>query len=146
MASGPTAHSFWVVEGRFAAGAHPTVAGRLRLRDLVDAGFDTFIDLTTEPQYQAERAEVWHFPIPDMGLPTDAGYILDAIDRSIDEERRLYLHCWAGRGRTGTIVGCWLARHGAEDPLEELARLRGHLVGTAPETEAQREFVRNWRE
>lgn len=24
----------------------------------------------------------------------------------------VYLHCWGGIGRTGTIVGCWLARNG----------------------------------
>ena len=24
----------------------------------------------------------------------------------------MYLHCWGGVGRTGTVVGCWLVRHG----------------------------------
>ena len=38
--------------------------------------------------------------------------ILDRIEQSIEHGRPVYTHCWSGRGRTGTVVGCYLARHG----------------------------------
>ena len=33
--------------------------------------------------------------------------ILDSLDTAIADEHTIYLHCWGGIGRTGTVVGCW---------------------------------------
>ena len=35
-----------------------------------------------------------------------------AVDDALGEGRTVYVHCWGGIGRTGTVVGCWLVRHG----------------------------------
>ncbi len=106
---------------------------------LLDAGFDTFVDLTERTTYDAPG--LLHHPIPDMGLPADVDVVLDAIDEALTEGHTVYVHCFAGRGRTGTVIGCWLARHGSTDPLTDLAALRSHLDTPSPETEAQRRFV-----
>ena len=37
--------------------------------------------------------------------------VLDAIDIALCEGHGVYIHCWGGVGRTGTVVGCWLKRH-----------------------------------
>ena len=37
---------------------------------------------------------------------------LDAIDAELAAGGLVYVHCWAGCGRTGVVVGCWLVRHG----------------------------------
>ncbi|HOJ15021.1 MAG TPA: tyrosine-protein phosphatase, partial [Deltaproteobacteria bacterium] len=60
------------------------------------------------------EACVARFPIRDMGIPSRALMkdILDAIDANIAQGRPAYVHCWGGKGRTGTVVGCYLARHG----------------------------------
>ena len=54
---GPTDRSYWVVEGRFAAGAYPSKKGYTgsgptpkRLELLVDAGIDVVINLTGLPR------------------------------------------------------------------------------------------------
>ena len=55
--------------------------------------------------------------------------ILDAIDTSLTGGRLVYVHCWGGVGRTGTVVGCWLLRHGLatrDAVLDTLAQLRQH--------------------
>ena len=63
----------------------------------------------------------------------------------------VYLHCRAGIGRTGTVVGCLLAENGlsGQAALEELNRLwqqseRAQLWAQVPETPEQTEYVRRW--
>ena len=75
--------------------------------------------------------------------------ILDDIDAALEEDRTVYVHCWGGRGRTGTVVGCWLVRHGLDggDALEQIARLRRDLGhgSPSPETAAQCAMVTGWK-
>ena len=108
----------------------------------------------------AERgiaAEYRRLTIPDMGVPPRARMteILDAIDAACAAGHTVYVHCWGGVGRTGTVVGCHLVRRGrsGEDALSHVSSLfatmssakrRRHREGS-PQTDEQREFVREWR-
>jgi protein-tyrosine phosphatase len=76
--------------------------------------------------------------------------ILDEVDAARGASAGVYVHCWGGLGRTGTVVGCWLVRHGLDggDPLRRLAELRRDLPSArvaSPQTEEQRELVRAWK-
>ncbi len=89
--------------------------------------------------------------IPDLHTPLPEGMarILDTIDAALEAGRTVYVHCYGGIGRTGTVVGCYLVRHGTdgEAALAEIARLRRETPDgwkRSPETHAQREMVRNW--
>ncbi len=62
----------------------------------------------------------------------------------------MYVHCWGGVGRTGTVVGCLLAKSGVAD--EDIgARLHELRSGTrkadrpCPEADAQRDVIRHWK-
>jgi protein-tyrosine phosphatase len=96
-------------------------------------------------------------PIVDMGTCDVAHMrrILDVIDIRLAEGRTVYVHCWGGVGRTGTVIGCWLVRHGrtGEQALAEVSRLfttmsadkrRRHAATGSPQTGAQRAMVRTW--
>ncbi len=77
--------------------------------------------------------------------------ILDVIDTALDTGRNVYVHCWGGIGRTGTVVACWLQRHGRspDEALFELARFwqtvaKRHRRPHTPETEEQIAWVKGW--
>lgn len=47
-----------------------------------------------------------HFPIKDCSI-TDDGRVLElaiSLVKAISEGEIMYLHCWGGHGRTGTVV------------------------------------------
>ncbi len=156
--------SAWVREGVLLAGPYPAArddaAARAWLRALLAAGVTVFVDLTEEgerPLYldnlreeairRGVRVAHHRLAIPDFGVPDEAHMvaILDTIDAAIAAGQTVYVHCLGGVGRTGTAVGCYLARHGAggEGALRRVAALLGE---GSPETEAQRRFVRRWAE
>lgn len=164
---GPASRSYWIVEGRLAAGAYPDPRpDGDRIGPLLDAGFDLFINLTEDHPGGGDRhlsrydrrasertAVVRRFPVADMGIPTEAlmERILDDIDRGLEDGRRVYVHCWAGLGRTGVVVGCWLIRHGLAGPENVETVLRNLRAGdresgrrASPQTPAQFRMMRAW--
>ena len=163
----PIKYCYWVEEGKLLAGEYPRdkddeAASKAKLAALTEAGVNTFIDLTQEGELHpysqwldSDSQTYYRFPIWDVSIPDTpetTAAILDTIDAHIAQGHVVYLHCWGGVGRTGTIVGCWLARHGHPGPaaLERLAELWATCPKSAwrcsPETEAQRQYVRDWPE
>jgi protein-tyrosine phosphatase len=171
----PTDSSYWVVPGKLLAGAYPgdlqAAAHERKIRALVDAGVRRFVSLMEvhETNYGGqsfvpyeELAQNMHpevacvrFPIRDRWIPTvtEMRATLDAIDCFLDAQQTIYVHCWGGVGRTGTVVGCWLLRHGkatSADVLDKLTQMRRQDLERgerdSPENQMQREFVLKWRE
>lgn len=164
--------SYWVEPGLFLAGEYPGVYNpertRQRLDALLELGIDTFINLTRpderEPYlsilreqagYYGMKVTHHHRSIGDFGLPSVAEMktTLDIIDQALANGHKVYLHCWGGIGRTGTTVGCYLARHGRSGPqaLAQLAEWwrsmpKSNMFPHSPETEEQHAFVRDWPE
>lgn len=93
-------------------------------------------------------------PIQDLSTPRTEFMveILDRIDQAISQDKPVYVHCWGGKGRTGTVVGCYLARHGkasGEDVITKIRELRKNEPTSyqrSPETDRQRIMVTNWHE
>jgi len=165
----PIEQSYWVEKGKFLAGEYPRKldegASRQKLRKFIDVGVNSFVDLTEEYElepYQhlfneidAGDVQYIRFPIRDVSIPDDpiqVVEILDYIDQEIQDGRVVYIHCWGGIGRTGTIAGCWFSRHGEKGQMA-LTKLRKKWednpkskVHDSPETEAQIQFVINWHE
>jgi len=169
MTQTPTENSYWIIPGRFLAGEYPCSRDHKSpaadLQALTSAGIRVFIDLTTSldglrPYRNVLRqldpqAQHHAFPVPDMGTPlaeVTTCDILDEIDSALARDNGVYLHCWGGVGRTGTLVGCWLARHGlaGDAALQKLGELWSRCpksrVLESPETKQQRDYVLAWKE
>jgi hypothetical protein len=168
---GPVAGSYWV-QDRLVAGPYPggrhEHSLRARLRLLLEAGVTHFLDLTEsgekglapykgilrmEAAAAGLRIEYARAPIHDFDIPTIAQMreVLDLLDAAIAGGHTVYVHCYAGIGRTGTVVGCFLVRHGlsGREALDEIAALRRGLGSEAqpsPITAEQRAMVLNWIE
>lgn len=167
----PIDNCYWVEPGKLLAGEYPREPDHApsitKLRRLRDAGVSAFIDLTEKVEAQwwgwvkpyddlLDGASHERFPIPDMavpGSPEVTATILDAIDAHIAEGRTVYVHCFGGVGRTGVIVGCWLARHGypGDKALERLDQLwqdcpKSSRHPRSPQMQEQFDYVRNWQE
>jgi protein-tyrosine phosphatase len=78
--------------------------------------------------------------------------LLDEIDNAVLQNKPDYVHCWGGKGRTGTVVGCYLAKHGYAQGeyvlnlIHELRQYDPEVYHTSPETRQQRDMVTKWQE
>lgn len=172
MAVAPIDNNYALPNGLGFAGQYPgdleEAEARRKIRAILDAGVTLFIDLTEAGElmpYEAllrEEAtrknvvvEHQRHPVRDQHAPGDNSVmrgILGALDEAARRRKVVYLHCWGGKGRTGTAVACHLVRRGhtADDALcqvQELARVMPRAkYARIPENEEQCRFVRQWSE
>jgi protein-tyrosine phosphatase len=118
---------------------------------LLEQGVTLFVDLTQEGELEPYATHVpsparhVRRPIRDFSVPTADELVatLDAIDAELETGGRVYVHCWAGCGRTGVVVGCWLVRHGM-DPRVALATIADARGVGCPQTLEQRLLILDW--
>ena len=155
---------YWVVPGKLLAGEYPRnldePSSIEKLARLTEAGVSAFIDLTEDGgplkpyAYLLNGPSHERFGIKDQSVPaTDelTKQALDAIDRHLEAGETVYVHCWGGVGRTGTIIGCWLSRHhepgqAALDKLKELWKKnpKRHRRPRSPENDLQDGYILTW--
>ena len=163
--------AYWVSPGRLAAGPYPgeyeLAQARSNFMRLLRAGIRCFVSLMeareealtdgAEARYvpilveSAQRLGVTirfeRFAIHDMSVPEPPllKAALDFVQASLDCGEPTYIHCWGGRGRTGTLVGAWLIGQGLADQdnfVKVIRELRSGFTGRSPETDEQVAFVR----
>src|SRR5688572_28998663 len=139
----PYPNSYWLPGEQVAAGEYPgdldDAKARAKVRAILDAGITVFVDLTEEDELhpyepllveeaRARGTAVRHLrrPIRDMRVcsPRDMTAIMQAIHEAVSAGEKVYVHCWGGIGRTGTVAGCWLVAQGMapDDALDVVAR------------------------
>ena len=138
----PGVKNLTVVDGHLWRGSAPGVQG---YEALASYGVTTVIDLRAEEDIKVDQVGLdhlgvqrVHIPIRDGQVPTNAEVrqFLDAVSAS---PGRVFVHCGAGVGRTGTMVAAYLVSNGAADPTE--AVMRNLAVG--PPSLEQLAFVKS---
>jgi hypothetical protein len=160
----PLANTYWVIPGRLLAGEYPgdvdEAQARARLARLDEAGINYIVDLTEDgelPPYRhwlPKHTEYRRSAILDTWVPTDPSQtrdLLAGIRAALARGRNVYVHCRAGIGRTGLVVGCFLAdqESNGKSALKTLNRLwrqseRAKSWAKVPQTAEQADYVRHW--
>ena len=171
----PFTRCYWVEGGKLLAGCYPGAEdvdeADVKLGGLLSASIGTVINLmeTNEVSWGGKPFRPYEdrivelgkmmglevtclrFPIRDTHIPTNEQMqdLLDAIDTGISKGNGVYVHCWGGKGRTGTVVGCHLIRNGFATPenfVDVIRELRGPdaKTGSSPENQKQIQFVRDF--
>ena len=94
---------------------HRGVRAVIRMEERTIAA-DTGIDIDLVDMYEP----VEDFTAPDM---EQIQRMIDFIDQQTAEKRPVVVSCYAGIGRTGTVLACYLVHRGME-PAAAISRVR----------------------
>ena len=161
--SRPLYQSYYIGTGHTFAGEYPGdkngEKAKDKIRNMLHFGVRHFIDLTEEGELHpyahllSSGCTYDRFPIRDVSIPKSTHEVYRLIDKITELSKRddgyIYIHCWGGVGRTGTIVAC-LKAEGMENPTIEdamtcLRNLFSEMPKSShrvtPETKEQEAFI-----
>lgn len=170
----PFPNSYWLEPERILCGEYPRdfeeTSEHEKMSQILKSGVRVFLDLTEEGEKKPYRhiaeekaiqlgfstsdLEFHRHSIPDVSVPGKRA-VMEAILRTVRLTRQrgqvIYIHCWGGKGRTGTVAGCALNdlfQLEGEKALTELGKrwqaCAKSLHSDSPETDEQRGYVREW--
>jgi hypothetical protein len=142
------AGSLWLcgkqaVATRYGAGAWDTVVCLVERHEL-DGRYPDYVawlDAAGDPTGREVGRSIW-MPIHDLHAPPPAAMV-DLVDRIVGElrrDRRVLVHCAAGKGRAGTTAVCVLVALGV-DPEEASRTVATCRPGAGPEAGVQRDLI-----
>lgn len=158
----PIRNSYMVMD-RVYAGEYPRDIDEKKsiekIKQFERFGITHFIDLTEEgelhPYNQLLDSRMKHlrFPIQDVSIPASIESVKDLIGKiheilNENDRNKVYIHCWGGVGRTGTIVGCLLSHQHDFDYRKTMDALKKAFSDCpksayrhTPETQEQCHFI-----
>lgn len=132
-----------------------------KIEQMTHFGVRHYIDLTEEgelrpySQLLPKGTTYTRFPIRDCDVPSS----IDDVEKLIRHIQKLskrndgyvYIHCWGGVGRTGTIVACYFAENNSFEKAMQLLRKQFSEMPksshrTTPDTNEQINFVKKYKE
>jgi protein-tyrosine phosphatase len=166
----PFDSAYWVIEGKLIAGEIPISFEKTettkKLNGLVNLDVGAVINLMEEDEkdyfgelfydystyLEDKGVKVHRHAIKDMDIPSPIQMmrILKQIEYYTNQNKIVYVHCWGGIGRTGTVVGCYLLQNklaNSSNVLSKIIELKkdsGLALKESPQTQAQREFILDW--
>ena len=174
----PFNRSYWVIPGKLMTGSYPgsknNNEAKQKLKGLITSGIrhvislmepdefdhsgDSFTPYIDQMEAIAESMKINVtfdlLSIKDLSIPSEREMVrmLNQIDICMEYDKPVYIHCWGGRGRTATVIGCYLARHGhasGNDIIDMISELRKNVEDwsmPSPETKQQVDMVVSWDE
>lgn len=173
----PFKRSYVVIPGKLIAGYYLGSNSKIKtvqkLTALANVGVNHIIDLVEKDEFTVDGMRVNQYEktlnelialgkveltyeslsIQDMSVPSTGRMreILDSIDKHNFQGETVYIHCFGGFGRTGTVVGCFLKRHGMvnndnyHEMISYLRRTEEQADRPSPQRQIQHDFIKKWR-
>ena len=95
-----------------------------------EIGVSCIINLCAESEgpvnlYGDQNIQYFRIPTVDFTCPSVAGIDLGVsiIERYFEQKKIVYIHCKAGRGRSASVVYCWLVKYRNYSPQDAMAFL-----------------------
>jgi atypical dual specificity phosphatase len=141
----------WIEKPLLAALAQPEAPEDLLW--LRHQGIDLLISLTEDRPRRDWVDEAGllalHEPMEDMAAPSQhqLDRCVSAIERAMERNMGVAVHCTAGLGRTGTVLACYLIAQGqsVQNAIARIRRLRPGSIETEEQSDAVVEFARRRR-
>lgn len=138
----------WVIEGELAAMGRPD-GSRGDLDELRAQGIGALVNLTywDWPSGLLEAGGLTYLQLPIEEFSAPLQDQVDAFvrfcDENIRQRRAVAVHCLAGKGRTGTMIACYLVHGGmgAQEAIDHIRLLRPGSIETDSQEDAVREFA-----
>ena len=141
--------TFWVVPGLLLAGmpdaSDEELAAGAGIRETVQPEPET-VNRFVMDQDDILPGETIH-STPNPGIASS----LDRIDQSIGEGKTTLIKADPGSGELGTVLGCWLVRHGlaggeqVRKHLETLSDIAGNAPSLWPQDTRSQGIIRSWQ-
>jgi atypical dual specificity phosphatase len=135
-------HGDWLLPDQLLACAYPRRAAGLTA--LAQQGVSVVINLHQRAHHPSRLGQFGltevHLPVADFTAPSPEQLArgVEAIDQALAEGRRIAVHCGGGLGRTGTLLACYLVRHGMAtvDAIERVRAVRPGSIETRDQVNA----------
>jgi hypothetical protein len=133
-----------------------------KINVLEELGVILFVDLTVPNESKTNKyvtkAEYINFPIDDYNVPNDMAsfstfvYKICNLIQNLELEKKIYVHCRGGHGRSGVVVSCILAEYfniSSEEAMSQCNKFHSNrktmrekwrTIGS-PQTGKQKNFV-----
>src|SRR5262245_29043109 len=142
----------WIEKPLLAAMSQPESAQDLLW--LRQQGIELLVSLTEDRPRRDWVNEagllLFHEPMEDMEAPSQdqIDRCISAIQRAVERNMGVLVHCSAGLGRTGTVLACYLISQGqtAQNAIARIRRLRPGSIETEEQADAVVEFARRRRD
>ena len=165
FSSRPTNFS-WVINNQLAGSGLPLSFDQFRW--LVNHGIGTIVTVREVPlpsswlslddkknlyadNQKHNKINYLHLRVEDYHSPTveEIDSTVKFIENEIKEKRPVLVHCAAGKGRTGTILGAYLLRNqniGARDAINRIRNIRPESVQTESQEKSLYEYEKYLKE
>ena len=139
----------WILPDRLGACVNPYVSQSAVIA-LQTNGITMLVNLHERPDPQDVldqlQAQTIHLPVPDSNAPTQAQIDegVAAIDKALQEGKRVAVHCGAGLGRSGTLIAAYLVSQGQapEQAMAQVRTARPGSIETLEQEAAVHEYAR----
>ncbi len=135
----------WIIDNVLAASSRPK---RTDLQTIWKQGIRIIVTLRSNPlpnDWLADfQFEYLHLPIRDFSTPTfkQINHFVKFTNSAQKSEQPVLVHCFAGLGRTGTMISCYLVTKGmtAEKAVQFVRQIRPGSVETIEQLKTIKEY------